>query len=170
MESIIKFDSDPGSKTKLKAFEFTEIALLGVRAFEKQNKNAEALAFLKKHEKKICDPIARLNYLGRLHKALGNEAESVEAYESLLQRNSANLDVYKAIIGAKGIDLPENGGVLDEAQQAIVKGILEEYAEGFPKANAHLRIGLRYLTGDSFAAFLERYLRPLLIKGVPSML
>lgn len=52
----------------------------------------------------------------------------------------------------------------------MLKGILEEYVTGFPRVNAHLRLGLRYLWGENFADFLARYLRPLIIKGVPSVM
>ena len=44
------------------------------------------------------------------------------------------------------------------------------YAEVLPRVNSHLRIGLRYLQGDDFTEFLVRYTRPLLIKGVPSLM
>ena len=36
--------------------------------------------------------------------------------------------------------------------------------------NAHLRVGLRHLHGNLFKEYLEQYLRPLLIKGVPSVM
>lgn len=44
------------------------------------------------------------------------------------------------------------------------------YAEKLPRVNSHLRIGLRYLQGDDFTEFAARYTKPLLIKGVPSMM
>lgn len=33
-----------------------------------------------------------------------------------------------------------------------------------------MRIGLRYLHGPSFTEYLEKYVRPMLIKGVPSVM
>ena len=93
------------------------------------------------------------------------------AFEHLLERNSSNLETYKKIISARGVDLPANINVkMSEAYQNILKGILEEYITGFPRVNSHLRLGLRYLWGDSFNDFLARYMRPLIIKGVPSVM
>ena len=54
--------------------------------------------------------------------------------------------------------------------QTVVKGVLDEYIQGFPRVNSHLRVGLRYLHGAVFADYLERYMRPLIIKGVPSLM
>ena len=72
---------------------------------------------------------------------------------------------------AKGVELPQDLSVkLSEAYQSIVKGVLDEYVEGFPRVNSHLRVGLRYLYGANFQEYLERYMRPLLIKGVPSLM
>ena len=36
--------------------------------------------------------------------------------------------------------------------------------------NAHYRVGLKLLHGDRFSAYLAKYVRPLLIKGVPSVM
>lgn len=67
--------------------------------------------------------------------------------------------------------LPSQGEApLSEAYQSIVKGILDEFVEGLPKVNSHLRVGLRYLHGNSFQDYLEKYMRPLIIKGVPSIM
>ena len=59
---------------------------------------------------------------------MGSEQEAVQAYESLLELNSANLDTYKKVITAKGVELPtDNCTKLSEAYQGIVKGILDGY-------------------------------------------
>ena len=102
---------------------------------------------------------------------MGKEAESVQHYEELLQLNSVNLDTYKKLIEAKGVTLPKDGQPpLSEAYQNILKGILDEYVAAFPRTNAAMRIGLRYLQGQNFSDYLEQYMRPLIIKGVPSTL
>ena len=54
----------------------------------------------------IVDTVALNDYLGKIYSNLGNIDKSVEAYEELLQLNSANLDTYKKIITAKGVELP----------------------------------------------------------------
>lgn len=113
----------------------------------------------------------KMDVLGSIHHKLGNEVESVDAYEKLLERNSTNLETYKKIIAAKDIKLPENISTkVTEAYQGVLAGMLREYATAFPKVNSHLRVGLRYLWGKDFAEFLDLYLRPLIIKGVPSVM
>ena len=85
--------------------------------------------------------------------------------------NSANLETIYKILEAKGISLPEDcSEVLGELDRANIKETLCFYEEKLPKQNSHLRVGLRYLQGDDFSEFLGRYTRPLLIKGVPSMM
>lgn len=44
------------------------------------------------------------------------------------------------------------------------------YAGKLPRVNSHIRFGLRYLQGADFSEFLATYIRPLLIKGVPSVI
>lgn len=68
------------------------------------------------------------------------------------------------------MELPSNGARLSDAYASIVKGILDTYIQGFPRVNAHLRVGLRYLHDGAFTEYLEQYMRPLLIKGVPSVM
>ena len=80
------------------------------------------------------------------------------------------MNTYIKIIEAKGVELPSKGTRLSDAYQGVVKGILDTYVAGFPRVNTHLRIGLRYFQAGSFADYLEQYMRPLLIKGVPSLM
>lgn len=51
-----------------------------------------------------------------------------------------------------------------------MKKVLLDYAEKLPRVNSHLRLALRYLQGADFEALLPRYMRPLLEKGVPSVM
>ena len=50
VDSIIRFNSDPETKSKLKPFEMSEVIQLALRAYQKQGKYAEALAFFNSHE------------------------------------------------------------------------------------------------------------------------
>ena len=127
---------------------------------------------MKKHDDKISDQVAKADHLGRIYQRLGDIEKSVDAYETLLELNAANLDTYKKIIRAKGFELPDNPSKnpLSEPSKEQIKEILDDYRKKFPRISAHLRLGLRYLTGDSFTEYLETYMRPMLIKGVPSMM
>jgi hypothetical protein len=44
------------------------------------------------------------------------------------------------------------------------------YEQKLPRVNSHIRFGLRYLHDADFTEFLCKYIRPLLIKGVPSVI
>ena len=90
----------------MKPHECSEVVLIAIRSLIAQNKNEEALNFLNTNKRLIVDTVALNDYLGKIYSNLGNIDKSVEAYEELLQLNSANLDTYKKIITAKGVELP----------------------------------------------------------------
>ena len=76
--------------------------------------------------------------------------------------NSSNKEYYKLLLEAKEIDLNDSTKVLE---------VLEEYEKNLPKSNTHVRLCVDLLpAGPEFERKLEQYLRPLLIKGVPSMI
>lgn len=83
LESVLKFSSGDEA-SRLKPTEVSEVVLLALRALNKQGKHAEALTFFNKHKDRIVDPVSKADYLGRIHLALGNEIECVNAYEELL--------------------------------------------------------------------------------------
>ena len=81
------------------------------------------------------------------------------------------METYYKILETKGVILPKDcSEILGEEDQAKIKETMLYYAELLPRINSHIRIALRYLQGDEFSEFLARYTRPLLIKGVPSMM
>lgn len=84
MDSILKFQEEPGSKSRMQPYETSEIVMIALRALEYQGKHQEALAFLEKNGKYIVDTVAKNDTLGRLHHHLGHEQEAVAAYETLL--------------------------------------------------------------------------------------
>lgn len=51
-----------------------------------------------------------------------------------------------------------------------MKSALLFYEQKLPRVNSHIRFGLRYLDGTDFTEFLNKYIRPLLVKGVPSVI
>ena len=166
MESVIKFNAD--EKEKMKPYELSEVVLLGARALEAEQKHQEAFDFLKKHKKTLVDKVALMDYEGRLNLRLNKKADALKNYEYLLQLNSANLDTYYKILAVKGVDVKK--AVLTSEEQAIAKKTLLDYAEKLPRVNSHLRLALRYLEGADFEELLPRYMRPLLEKGVPSVM
>ena len=55
------------------------------------------------------------------------------------------------VLGVKLFDEFGNQTSLDDSQQKVLKKTMEEYAERFPRSNAHLRIAMKFLTGHDFA-------------------
>lgn len=78
-----------------------------------------------------------------------------------MKLNSCNTEYYKQIIEAK------------EAQGDDVKilEVLSQYEEVLPKSNSHLRLAIELLVaGPSFEEKLLKFVRPQVIKGVPSLI
>jgi N-alpha-acetyltransferase 15/16, NatA auxiliary subunit len=85
-----------------------------------------------------------------------------------LQLNSANTNYYLSILEAN--DIPIHQSPLSQEHQGNLQKILEEYQKNLPNATAHLRLMLKYLSGEVFQAKLLSYAKPLIIKGAPAML
>jgi hypothetical protein len=64
-------------------------------------------------------------------------------------------------------DMPR---LLSSEEEGKVFEVLQYYKKGFPRVNAHVRIGLTFLTGKRFEDYLDQFVKPLLIKGVPSVI
>jgi len=82
-----------------------------------------------------------------------------------------NYETYHKLIELKGVQLFDSFGKarkLSSDEEEKVFEVLQYYRMGFPKVDAHIRIGLTFLTGKNFEEYLETFIRPLLIKGVPS--
>jgi predicted Zn-dependent protease len=81
---MLKFNKEEGSKVRMKPHEANEVICMGVRALFAQNKYQEALNYINTHSKMLIDRVSRFEYLGKIHQQLGDEAQSVSAYENLL--------------------------------------------------------------------------------------
>ena len=71
VDSMLKFQEEESSKSRMKPHEASEIALIAIRANIKMNKYREALTFYNKHKSIIVDEVAKADYLGKIHQALG---------------------------------------------------------------------------------------------------
>ena len=105
---------------------------------------------------------------GKINFALGHLDKATTAYETLLQYNSANWDTYKRLLECKGVNIEKEA--LSDEDQAKVYETMNYYRERLPRVNAHLRVGLKYLSGGKFVEYLRLYVKPLLIKGAPSVM
>ena len=121
----------------------------------------------------FLDKLQLEDFYGRLYHKLNDLQKAQEHYENLLQFNSANYETYYKLISLKGVQLFDDFGKavrLSSDDETKVFEVLQYYRKGFPKVDAHLRIGLTFLTGKNFDTYLETFVKPLLIKGVPSVI
>lgn len=90
----------------------------------------------------------------------------MEQVHKLLALNQTNKAYYYQVLEAKEIDYNDPTNV-----EKVVE-TLTPYMEQYPKSNTPLRIILKCAPADSpiFEEKLKQYLRPLLIKGVPSVI
>jgi hypothetical protein len=79
----------------------------------------------------------------------------------LLKLNSCNAEYYKQLLEAKEA----------EGDDKKIVEALSVYEEVLPKSNTHLRLMIDLLSaGPLFKEKLEKFMRPLIIKGVPSLI
>lgn len=82
--------------------------------------------------------------------------------------NSSNYSYYFKILEAHGIKKGTQPLPLDH--QNKVKEVLDYYQSKLPKATAHQRISLKFLSGELFRQKLSQYARPMIVKGVPPLI
>lgn len=93
--------------------------------------------------------------------------KATDCLEKLLQLNSNNKAYYKQILEVEGIDVEKPSAGND---QKIVD-ILSKYEELLPKSNAHQRLAVDLLSaGPLFKQKVTQYMRPQIIKGIPSLI
>ena len=113
MQTLFKFYEND---TKiLKRHEASEAVLFTCRILEKIGQTKEAIDFLTKHDKLVVDSVKKTEHYGYFNEKSGEKEKALEKYEYLLQLNSANLDTYKLIFRAKGINLPKHSERLSQA-------------------------------------------------------
>ncbi|KAI6713035.1 hypothetical protein JHW43_004406 [Diplocarpon mali] len=97
----------------------------------------------------------RATYLMKLDR----KQEAVQAYRSLIDRNSENKAYYYGLVEAMG---------LAETDHQARKAVFTEYAEKYPRCDAARRLPLDFLEGEEFRTAADLYIRRMLDKGVPS--
>ena len=161
------FDSIIGQysedKTCLKPHEVSELYLFKVNILIEMGENKKAIKFMTKKttEKAIMDDVRKNEILVKLYLQNNQKTKAIECLEHLLKLNSCNAEYYKQILEAKE-------AVGDDQKTAEA---LKMYEEVLPKSNTHLRLMIDVLhAGPLFKEKLEKFVRPLIIKGVPSLI
>ena len=88
----------------------------------------------------------------------------------MVKHNSSNSDYFRQILAVEGVSLTK-GDLVKPEQKAKFLEIMDKYAGMLPKSSTPLRLVIEHLeAGEEFKTRLEKYLRPMLIKGVPSLI
>ncbi|KAI9656742.1 MAG: hypothetical protein M1821_003381 [Bathelium mastoideum] len=100
----------------------------------------------------------RADYLLRLDQ----KAEAAQAYRDLLERNNEYRAYYEGLETSLGLDRSNTESIQKLAE------LYDFYAQQGERIDAARRIPLDFLTGADFREAVDRYLRRMLTKGVPS--
>lgn len=122
----------------------------------------KGIKWMIKNTKYMVDDVRRNEQFVRLYLQNKQTKKACEHLEQLLELNSTNKEYYLQVLQASEIDLKNDEQVLEK---------LNSYEEIFPKTNAHVRLTLDLISsGPKFEEKLLGYVRPLIIKGVPSLI
>jgi tetratricopeptide (TPR) repeat protein len=146
-----------------KIYELNELFLLRTMIFEEMGEFKKGYKFVAKFTKYIVDDTRRNEALYRLYNSAGLTKKALEALEELLMLNSNNEEYYRQILQVEGVQM-------DDAPR--IAEILQKYEKlQKPSVTTHLKLSLDLLpAGDEFKSRLERFIRPQIIKGVPSVI
>jgi len=170
--SMLKFEEE---KVTFKPNENNGLRLLQVRCQMCMGDMEKALEMLEANKDHILDQIKFYELQGQLRLNLNNHEEALDSFEHLLELNAANFETYYKLIECHKVDLPKDRTTfarhnLSEEDSVKVNEVLHKYQQSFPRVNAPSRIALKLLKGDLFKAALKKFVRPLLIKGAPSVM
>ncbi|KAI4329285.1 hypothetical protein L6164_021567 [Bauhinia variegata] len=147
--------------------EHGEMLLYKISMLEECGNLERALEELHKKESKIVDKLSYKELEVSLLVKLEHLEEGEKLYRALLSMNPDNYRYYEGLQKCVGL-YSENGNYSpDEINQldALYKSLVQQYKW----SSAVKRIPLDFLQGDKFREAADNYIRPLLIKGVPSL-
>eukprot|EP01137_Pigoraptor_chileana_P020676 Opistho-2@83350 len=138
--------------------EKSELILYKFMILEESGRHQDALDAVFKQQAAVCDKRAVKEIKARLLLKLGRKDESAAIYRALLKENPDNRDYYTGL---------EEATSATEGDARLK--LYEELRSTFPRAGFPKRTPLDFTTGETFAALLDAYMRPLLRKGIPSL-
>ncbi|CAN0878301.1 N-terminal acetyltransferase A complex auxiliary subunit NAA15 [Linum grandiflorum] len=147
--------------------EHGEMLLYKISLLEECGSYEAALDQLHKNQSKIVDKLSYKEQEVTLLVKLGRLEEGASLYKTLLTMNPDNYRYYEGLQKCAGL-YSENGHYSsDEIDQldALYKSLSQDYTW----SSAVKRIPLDFLQGEKFREAADKYIRPLLTKGVPSL-
>lgn len=114
----------------------------------------------------MIDEVAKNELLARLYFKNNQAPKALACMEFLLNLNSMNVSYFELALKYQGIDVTKP----EDAEKMVAA--LEVYEKKFNKSSTPVRVALNRLSASSpdFKRKLLQYLRPLIIKGVPSVI
>ncbi|KAE9980899.1 hypothetical protein BLS_008089 [Venturia inaequalis] len=121
-----------------------------------------ALEHLESIYKTSLDRTAVLEARAKYQLKLGQKEEAEKSYRALVVRNNEFRPYYEALEKTLGLDRSN-----PEDTEKLIK-VYEEFAEANHRLDAARRIPLDFLEGEHFKTHVDRYLKYMLSKGIPS--
>lgn len=150
-------------------YEHSELLLYRVMVMEEAGDYEMALKHLDMDEKGMIDWFAVREARVRLLTKLGRHNEAARVLRALISVNADNHAYHKSLHAASTAHLAEDEG---EAKLKICLQICDENTANYSHSRAGLRIALGLLPRGDHPEFLpraDRYVRPFLRRGVPSL-
>ncbi|CAN1836317.1 N-terminal acetyltransferase A complex auxiliary subunit NAA15 [Linum perenne] len=154
--------------------EHGEMLLYKVSLLEECGSNERAFDELHKKQSKIVDKLSYKEQEVTLLVKLGRLEEGASMYKTLLTMNPDNYRYYEGLQKCAGLCSANGHYSSEEIDQldALYKSLSQDYTwSSAVKVVAYLdfRIPLDFLQGEKFREAADKYIRPLLTKGVPSL-
>ncbi|KAI5063900.1 hypothetical protein GOP47_0020570 [Adiantum capillus-veneris] len=149
-------------------YEHSEMLLYKVSLLEEAGDLDKALEELNNKSSKIVDSLGVKEIQASLFLKLNRMKEAEEAYFMLLDINSENYRYHEGVQKSLGISIDsvyQGGDVQAEELTELYSNLQIKY----PKSVAIKRIPFDFLEIGSFRLAVDKYMRPLLRKGVPSL-
>ncbi|KAL6772109.1 hypothetical protein ACKKBG_A28965 [Auxenochlorella protothecoides x Auxenochlorella symbiontica] len=150
-------------------YETSEVLLYKAQILEEGGQAEEALAAIDAAVGKrlLKDRLGVLTGRARLLTKLGRTEEAEGVYWELLGINPENHQYHAGLRTALGLDTPDVQLTAEQRQR--LSDIYARLQRKFPKSTAAKRIPLDFLTGEDFKTAIGAYVRPYLVRGVPSL-
>ncbi|KAJ3670740.1 hypothetical protein LUZ60_008166 [Juncus effusus] len=148
-------------------YEHGEMLLYKISLLEESGLLERAFEEMQIKEAKIVDKLAYKEQMASVLLKLGRSEEAEKLYRALLFMNPDNYSYLIGLQSCLGLYSEKGQYTSDEAERldALYKSLREQYTF----SSAVKRIPLDFLQGDQFREAADKYIRPLLTKGVPSL-
>lgn len=148
-------------------YEHSEMLLYKVSLLEEAGDLDKALGELNNKSMKIVDQLGLKEIQASLLLKLNRFKEAEESYYSLLDINSENYRYHEGLQKSLGMFFEADN--LGAGERAKLTELYSSLQAKYPKSVALKRIPLDFLEIGSFRVAVDKYMRPLLRKGVPSL-